>query len=269
MLGQYWDSDTPSQLYNFKYFRFKRAIGGHANDGPELAFSAEIDDPVDFIRLLNALIEAYPYAPNCGIRRRENVLEIGIYEYQFFDYDFLFAMEIEKLLEWFTFQLVSAPPYDGHSEYTRFQGKRRREIDSERFRNSHFQYQSHFSNFHQSAYMTLCAHMVNRKPAQTQQLLEEMEKLARSCAFQILWVYKTSLQDVDFLQIQATNGRLGIAFAPMHCSDLGGFSQGIDEIFSRYDLVSEHEYHLKTSSASRSFNLETGRQKVMLIGDRD
>jgi hypothetical protein len=269
MLGQYWDSDIPSQLYNFKYLRFKRAIGGHANDGPELAFSAKMDDPVDFMRLLNALIEAYPYAPNCGIRRRENVLEIGIYEYQYFDYDFLFAMEIEKLLEWFAFELVSAPPHDGPSEYTRFQGNKRREIDSERFQNSRFQYQSHFSNFHQSAYMTLCANMVNRKPAQTQQLLEEMEKLARACAFQILWAYKTSFQGVDFLQIQATNGRLGIAFAPMHCNDLGRFSRGIDEIFSRYDLVSEHEHNTQSGAESLRFNVLTGRQKMMLIGDQD
>jgi hypothetical protein len=269
MLGQYWDSGIPSQLYSLQYFGFKRAIGGHANDGPEMALWAELDDPVDFMRLLNALIEAYPYAPNCGIRRRGNVLEIGIYEYQYFDYDFLFAMEIEKLLEWFTFQLVSAPTQYSPSEHTRFQGIKRREIDSERFQHRHFGYQSHPSKFYQSDYLTLCANIVNRKPAQTQQLLEEVKKLARTCAFQILWAYKMSFQGVDFLQIQATNGRLGIAFTPMHCSDLRGFSLGIDEIFSRYDLVSEHEYHIQTASESRSYNLDLRREIMRLIGDID
>jgi len=97
-LGVYWYFDFPSSVYNYNFFEFKKGSGGHGNSPAELTTQVTIESADSFISDLEEIILKHE-GSYVFIRKHEKTIEIGIPEYQFFDFEFELGLRIELLLK--------------------------------------------------------------------------------------------------------------------------------------------------------------------------
>ncbi|MDQ0782758.1 hypothetical protein [Chryseobacterium sp. W4I1] len=97
ILGVYWYFQFPENLYSFRFFKFFKGFGGHADNDAELKAIISIPHPEIFLEKLEDLHLRFKKT-YLNIKINEDQLLITLGDRQFFDYHFQFASAIEDLL---------------------------------------------------------------------------------------------------------------------------------------------------------------------------
>ena len=98
ILGTYWYFDFPTDLYEYNYFKFHKGLGGHVYNPAELIALVTTEHPEQLISDLEKIIRTYPESVFI-ISQEGNKLELSIGGFHMYDYDFLFAKEVEKIFK--------------------------------------------------------------------------------------------------------------------------------------------------------------------------
>lgn len=98
ILGVYWYYRFPEGLYDFKFFRFLKGSGGHADRPAQLQARVRVQNMENFLSGLKILKSQYKrvYAT---VKTNGDELFIETGDYTLFDYHFQCISEIEELLE--------------------------------------------------------------------------------------------------------------------------------------------------------------------------
>ncbi len=106
ILGTYWFYKFPTGLYKLEYFNFSEGIGGIGYGSSSLYVYLKTKYVESIIEDLNLLIEKY-YDGFLCIYYEKQKLKIMMNSYHFFDYDFLFAIEVEEVLKNYNIHLLT------------------------------------------------------------------------------------------------------------------------------------------------------------------
>jgi hypothetical protein len=98
ILGTFWYFDFPIGLYEYDYFKFHKGLGGHLYNPAELIALVTTEHPDQLISDLEKIVATYPESVLI-ISQEGNKLELSIGGFQLYDYDFLLAKEVEKILK--------------------------------------------------------------------------------------------------------------------------------------------------------------------------
>jgi hypothetical protein len=97
ILGVYWYFEFPENLYHFRFFKFFKGFGGHADNDVQLEARISVHHPENFLKKLEDLHYRFNKTYS-NIKTNEDKLLIALGDRQFFDYHFQFALAIEDLL---------------------------------------------------------------------------------------------------------------------------------------------------------------------------
>lgn len=98
ILGVYWYYRFPDRLYDFKFFRFLKGFGGHADNPARLQASVYLEDAGHFLSRIRELKSEYKRA-YLKVKTDGNHLFIETGDYTLFDYHFQMVSEIEEVLK--------------------------------------------------------------------------------------------------------------------------------------------------------------------------
>jgi hypothetical protein len=264
-----WYSSFPVELYELKYFKFKRPVGGHANDGPEISFAFQADDISDFKQRLKNYIIKYPYG-RCSLRSSNGLFVINIIAYTLVDYDFLFAYEIESLIDEFGFSVLKEDFSLMDYDYTRYEGDKIKNLPFYSFKSKNITYHNFSHNgIFGSSNTTIYTRMINSNPKRTKDLISEVKNITIKCDFLYVWINKQLYKGKDFLNLYVTNGRQGVNFSPYHVSDLEKYDVSIERLFEKYELIPRIETNSYDEYKKAYPNNGIGKEEIKLIGDYD
>lgn len=270
MTGIFWYLDYPKDLYNLKYFKFHRPVGGHANDGPILKIIFITKSIQRFRYSLNALIQKYPFS-RCLFRFNENekLIIFTIAEYCLYDYDFLFAIEVEKLIEQNAIEFLEQEN-QSNLEFKRLEGEGIRSLSRYYFKSNFIRYNTlgHSGAFG-SSMLAIVIDMINLDSKRTPMVLEHLKIICIECELNYLWVNKTHFKNKDFITVFATNGRQGLNFTPYKIGDLKLFESKTIDMFEHYNLLSEIETQSYDEYKEAYPDDRTPTDLIKLLGNTD
>ncbi len=263
ILGPHWFYKRPEGIYPFSYFEFVPGIGGHANDCAEIVCTYATTHGAQIKHAISELVERFPYA-SCQLKEAEQVQSICIFGYCLYDYDFLFATELEKLL-----QELGA---------TKTQAKLPRTAEVQNFKGAQRQH-SYYSLNKELTYVTTAPlpHLFNAAitsvsctlslpSGRLDRFISASRAASGSWNFGYLAVDVKSYRDQSYCSIVATNDRQGLAFQPYRFNDLEKYERElvalIDSVGGTFgiDSTSYNDYMKKAP-------LGPGTTSHVLCGD--
>jgi len=235
-LGLYWYFKAPEGIYPFHFFEFHAAIGGHANDPAELEctyvtlFGEKIKEEIA------ELISEYPYA-FCILKEEGDAQSIIIGNYELHDYDFLFALEIEKILQKHN-ATKKAQYISWNKDIIRYKGSLVDYFSYYSFKTKEINYVStdpkpHLFNASTSA----VSFNLSLDSSLQHHFLKDMKVISDKQSFEHFFVYFKQYQGRTYCAVVVTNGRQGLNLQPYRWNDLESYEDAILEIVAKYNCT--------------------------------
>jgi hypothetical protein len=249
ILGTYWYFDFPTGLYEYNYFKFHKGLGGHLYNPAELIALVTTEHPEQLISDLEKITDTYPEIVFI-IAQEGNKLELSIGGFHLYDYDFLFAKEVEKILKKHT---VSS------HEKLDFTNPERKRLSKETANDENSIPQKKFiqfvgselkkSNAENAALRIDCNLELHKK----NDFIADLKTIAIEEQFDVFFYLFNDFNDKTNLMLFFTNGRQGLNLTAKKRNNIVRFEVKIEQIMEQFKAnfgnVGGYDYYPKGKSA--------------------
>ena len=256
ILGVNWYRDFPDGLYDYEFFKFKRSPGGFADYPPELVTSVEATDNNILKQKLNSLLNKFDKA-SVFYKQNGNHSLIEISWYHLYDYDFLFALEVEKMLT-----EIKAK----YSEVS-YKESKLEKLGNYEFQQNHYYPKSDFINVVHSApgLNNSCLKLIridgHIKSSDLKNFATELARLATLSNTLCCYYSESKKGEFSNFYVFLTNGRQGVNLNEMLVSDGKQIEKDVDQLTKKYNV--------KTGFVGDHTNWPTGKKVVLNITDKE
>jgi hypothetical protein len=235
ILGVYWYYGFPENLYSYKYFTFRKGLGGHADAPAELLANVCVADADDIIAELKMLADQYPHAFVFAYRSG-NDLQIGTGSYAMHDYEFELALKMEQILN--KHAAISIPMLNlKDTQIIRLSTHTNPNMD--RISKKYFYLVSSSlkkSNAETSMIRFDCNVHEEKKDA----FLQAIQSVAENAHIDVVFYLEKKCAERYNLMLFFTNGRQGLGLNPKQHIAIGAFESGMDALMNPYDIQIGH-----------------------------
>ena len=256
ILGINWYREFPKGIYEYVYFKFRRSPGGFADFPPELYTSIKVNRPENLKTEIITLLEKHDQA-SIFLKQNGDNLYIEISWYHLFDYDFLFALEIEKLLIKENAEYIEISYKD--SEFQKLGNHKLHE--SQYYPKSEFLKIVHSGPKYKNACLNIISITCNLKSKKVFDFIQEVEKLANNCGIFSFYYSEKKIKFKSNLILYLTNGRQGLKLEGMKIIDVRKF----EEIFEKIAI----KYSVKEGIIGDWENHPSGITEIICIEDKE
>lgn len=231
VLGINWYREFPKGLYKFEFFKFKRSPGGMADYPPELVTSVSVTDSDKLKSKLLELLEKHNQA-SIFFKQNSNNALIEISWYHLYDYDFLFALEVEKLLNQENAKQVEL----------NFKDSELQKLGNYDFHQNQYYPKSKFLKIVHSGpkYKNACLNLIsitcNMNTNKVESFIQEVKVLANECGIFSFYYSEKSIESKSNLVLYLTNGRQGIELKKMNVVDVKHFETEFEKLAEVYEM---------------------------------
>lgn len=230
ILGTYWYFDFPTGLYEYDYFKFHKGLGGHLYNPAELIALVTTEHPEQLISDLEKMVETYSESVFI-ISQEGNKLELSIGGFHLYDYDFLFAKEVEKILK--KLNVSSHEKLD-------FTNPERKRLSKETVNDENSIPQKKFiqfvgselkkSNAENAALRIDCNIELNKK----NDFIAALKKIAIEEQFDVFFYLFNDFDDKTNLMLFFTNGRQGLNLTAKKSNNIVRFEAKMEQIMEQF-----------------------------------
>ena len=236
ILGTYWYFAFPEGLYNFEFFHFSEGRGGFADKPAQLQVDVYAEQPGKLISELDALVRNHQDA-FLFIYRDGNKLRIGTGGFQLFDYDFLFILEVEKVLKKEPGHLLKNETLNDpeliHLQNGNLSAKM---IYPEKGILQVVSSGMKKYNAENSMLRMDCHVKASNKAA----FIAELKKVALEAELDVFYYYDQDYGDQTNLMLFFSNGRQGLNFARQKFTDTVSLENRVEELMKNYQVERGH-----------------------------
>lgn len=231
ILGINWYREFPEGLYTFEFFKFKRSPGGMADHPPELVTSVSVADSNKLKSELLNLLEKHNQTSIFFKQNGNNAL-IEISWYHLYDYDFLFALEVEKLLRQENAKQVEVSYKESELQ----------KLGNFDFHQKHYYPKSNYLKIVHAGpkYRNACLNFIsatcNMSSNKVESFIKEVKLLANECGIFSFYYSEKSIESKSNLVLYLTNGRQGIDLIKMTVVDIKRFEMGFERLAELYKV---------------------------------
>lgn len=266
MLGVVWYSKPPSGLYDFKYFTFL-APDPYVRYGPSLEYKFSTENISNIKKDIGSLLKEFSCDKRIILYKKDDFYRITLSSQNFYDYDFLLAVEIEKILDkYLTLKLDFE--FNEKSEKEFYEGSLPGIDIFYQRTNQNFEYcyddTSHCLN--NSTALGIGVSFVLKTIFLFTYLIEKLKEHSKECGFQYAHIHKQMHNEKYFIRLFVTNGRQGLDLKTFYYNDLEKFENVIADTLAKYDCI----HSIKTNSYDeykREYPqpFETPRELIVLM----
>ena len=253
--GVYWYYGFPENLYSYRFFKFRRGHGGHADNPADLVANIICENADEVIAQLKQLIELR----SCGflqICRSGNEVQISTGGYHVFDYDFELIKSVESILSNNGGQNNPSPLYN-NAERFQFVGTQLLPIHFPTPKFIQVVSSEPKKNNAEVQLLRIDCHMdISRKSEFINALRDRLVQSAIS----VFYYYESSNGSIANLMLFVTNGRQGVAFASIQYVDLAKLETDIHSVLIQYHVSVGHHKDIPYPAGSN-------RQVVLIVDD--
>jgi len=217
ILGINWFREFPIELYDYKFFNFRRSPGGHADYPAELETLIQTSTCEQLVEQIQELVNCYKQA-RIFLKIRNNNLKIMIGWYSLFDFDFSFANEVERLLTKNNVNFSNEEGFTNEELLKLGNHNLYNEFKYPKIENSSIVYSSPGKNNAITSSLRIDCNVVKEE---YNELIYKLNKIGDECNFNSIYISQkqSKSRDRENLSIFLTNGRQGRNLNEMIVSD--------------------------------------------------
>lgn len=242
ILGINWYREFPEGLYEYDFFKFKRSPGGMADYPPELIASVIVSDSEKLKQELLKLLEKHNQA-SIFFKQNDNNALIEISWYHLYDYDFLFALEVEKILN----------QEDAKCSEANYKDSELQKLGNYGFHQNQYYPKSKYLKIYHSGpkYRNACLNFIsitcNMTTDKVKLFIHNLSELANDCGIFSFYYSEKTINEKSNLVLYLTNGRQGLRLQKMKLIDVKRFEKEFEKLADIYDvkegIIGNYENH--------------------------